>query len=65
MLFCNSKKIPEIENKKKHLKEQEILYQEGYLAVEERLNLINIVKRIQKLEAGLGAVIKDDDALIS
>ena len=57
-------KLSEMEKKKRYLKDEEIVYQEGYTAIEERLHLINIVTRIQKLESGLCAVIKDDDLLM-
>ena len=54
----------EMENKKRILKESEILYHEGYEAVVQRLDLINIVRKIEKLEAGLSAVIQNDDDMM-
>ena len=53
-----------MENKKRLLREPEILYQGGYEAIVERLDIVNIVKRVQKIESALSAVIKDDDLLI-
>ena len=50
-----------MENKKRLLTDPEILYQGGYEAIVERLDLINVIKKIQKLEAAISAIIKDDD----
>ena len=58
------RKDDQMENKKRFLNDNEILYQGAYESIEERLDLINIVKRIQKIESAISAVIKDDDLLI-
>ena len=47
-----------------YLSKQEKIYQKGYNSMIKELDIINIIKSIHKLKAGLSAVIKDDDEMI-
>ena len=60
LCFLN-RKDDEMENKKRLLTDPEIIYQGGYEAIVERLDLINVTKKIQKLESAVSALIKDND----
>ena len=46
------------------MNEQERLYSRSFERVANELDYINLIKAIQKLSAGLAAIISDDDKLI-
>lgn len=50
--------------KYEYTKESEVIFNEGLMNVKNDLDIVTLLKTIQKLKAGIAALIKDDDQII-